>query len=105
MSAIVLSDPKIYPEHQKHASWPIGWALTGNFHAHRFGNRVIAKPLSQTAFTAEGSGPGELTATISQGPGSELAVKYAADIAGSYLLAVQDSSTGEVCPCTAHRKW
>ena len=66
---------------------------------------MIAKPLTQTAFTAEGSGPGTLRATISQVSGSELAVKYSADIAGSYRLAVQDSSTGEVCPCTAHYEW
>ena len=61
----------------------------------RFGNRV-SNPLSQAAFTADGSGPGRLTAAIVQCSDAELAVNYSADVAGRYSLAIRCRSTGEV---------
>jgi len=61
----------------------------------RFGNRV-SNPLSQAAFTAEGTGPGRLTAAIVQCSDAELAVNYSADVAGRYSLAIRCRATGEV---------
>lgn len=73
----------------------------------------MRNPLSKTALTAVGTGPGAIQTELVQCSDSELAVNYSAEVSGNYSLVVSCKTSGEVCllfnpiqppQCTIHIK-